>query len=127
LISAFQVDKLLTERIAMNSKKKGPATRRVTFKKADYQKFAKKMDQWSSSLSPEERALLVAVLDKGSASIRKAGDETVQTTMTVGVKMERDFDLGQFIVELLLALEGVTAEVDEDGPSFVDEVSWAKT
>lgn len=111
----------------MDSKKKDPRSRRVTFKKADYEKFAKKLDKWSSSLSPEERALLIAVLDKGSEGIRKAGEGVVHTATTVSVNMERDFDLGQFIVELLLALEGVSAEVSEDGPSFVDEVSWAKT
>jgi hypothetical protein len=127
LIDIFLADTLAYRANIMASKKKAPTTRRITFKKADYQKFAKKMDQWSSSLSPEERALLIAVLDKGSAGIRNSGDATVQTTMTVGVKMERDFDLGQFIVEVLLALEGITAEVDEDGPSFVDEISWAKT
>jgi hypothetical protein len=111
----------------MNSKQKVPGTRRVTFKKGDYEKFAKKLDQWSSSLSPEEQALLIAVLDKGSESIRKADDATVHTATTVSIKMEADFDLGQFIVELLLALEGVSAEVTEDGPSFVDEVTWGRT
>jgi len=111
----------------MNSKQKGSSTRRVTFKKADYEKFAKKLDKWSSSLSPEERALLMAVLDKGSEGIRKAGDGRVHTATTVSIKMESNFDLGQFIVEFLLALEGVSAEVSEDGPSFVDEVTWAKT
>ncbi len=111
----------------MSSKKKESATRRVTFKKADYEKFAKKLDKWGTSLSPEERALLMAVLDKGSEGIRKSGEGTVHTATTVSVKMESDFNLGQFIVELLLALEGVSAEVSEDGPSFVDEVTWAKT
>jgi len=111
----------------MKSKEKDPGTRRVTFKKGDYEKFAKKIDKWSSSLSPEERALLIAVLDKGSASIRKANEATVHTATTVSVKMESDFNLGQFIVELLLAIEGIVAEVSEDGPSFVDEVTWAKT
>jgi hypothetical protein len=65
-------------------------------------------------------------LDKGSIGIRTAGDETVHTTTTVSVEA-REFDLGQFIVELLLALEGVSAEVDEDGPSWVQEIDWAKT
>jgi hypothetical protein len=108
-------------------KNKEAATRRLTFKKADYQKFAKKLDAWSSTLSPEERALLIAVLDKGAVDIRKAGDETIQTTTTVSMTMAREFNLGQFIVKLLLALKGVKAEVTEDGPSFVDEISWAKT
>jgi hypothetical protein len=102
-------------------------TRRVTFKKADYKKFAKKLDEWGSTLSPEERALLIAVLDKGSTGIRKTGDAAVQTATTVSVNMASDFDFGQFIVRLLLALGGISAEVDEDGPSFVQEISWAKT
>jgi hydroxymethylglutaryl-CoA reductase len=83
------------------------------------------MEGWSTSLSPEERALLVAALNKGSQGIRKAGGGTVQTTTSV--KMEADFNLGQFIVELLLALEGVSAEVDEDGPTWVEEIDTGKT
>jgi hypothetical protein len=109
----------------MATKKKHPGTRRVTFKKADFERFAKKMEGWSTSLSPEERALLVAALNKGSQGIRKAGGGTVQTTTSV--KMEADFNLGQFIVELLLALEGVSAEVDEDGPTWVEEIDTGKT
>jgi hypothetical protein len=111
----------------MPPKKRKTPGRRVTFKKADFEKFAKKMEAFSSTLSPEERALLIASLDKVSTSVRKAGSRPVQTATTVSVKMEADFDLGQFIVELLLALEGIEAVVDEDGPSFVDEVTWAKT
>jgi hypothetical protein len=110
----------------MSPKKGKPGTRRVVFKKADYEKFAKKLEKWGSSLSPEERALLIAVLDKGSKGIRTAGDETIHTTTTVSVAA-MEFDLGQFVVELLLALEGVSAEVEEDGPSFVQEISWGKT
>jgi hypothetical protein len=64
----------------MATKKKHPGTRRVTFKKVDFERFAKKMEGWSTSLSPEERALLVAALNKGSQGIRKAGGGTVQTT-----------------------------------------------
>jgi hypothetical protein len=106
--------------------KKKPGTRRVTFKKADFERFAKKMEGWStSSLSPEERALLVAALNKGSQGIRKAGGGTVQTTTSI--KMAEDFNLGQFIVELILALEGVSAEVDEDGPTWVEEIDTGKT
>jgi hypothetical protein len=106
----------------MATKKK---TRRVTFKKADFERFAKKMEGWSTSLPPEERALLVAALNKGSQGIRKAGGGTVQTTTSV--KMAEDFNLGQFIVELILALEGVSAEVDEDGPTWVEEIDTGKT
>jgi len=110
----------------MSSKKEPTGKRRVVFKKGDYQKFAKKLEKWSYSLSPEERALLIAVLDKGSTSIRTSGDDTVHTTTTVSVAA-LEFDLGQFVVEILLALAGIEAEVDEDGPSFVQEISWAKT
>ena len=109
----------------MKSEEKDPGSRRVTFKKSDYEKFAKKLDEWSCSLSPEERALLTAVLDKGSQGIGKAGPGRVHTATTVSVKMESDFDLGQFIVELLLAFEGVTAEVSEDGPSWIQE-GWRR-
>ena len=111
----------------MSSKDKEPGPRRVTFKKADYEKFAKKLDRWGASLSPEERALLIAVVDKGSKVVRTASNATVHTATTVSMEMERDFNLGQFIVEVLLALKGVSAEVDEDGPSFVQEIDWAKT
>ena len=110
----------------MTKKEKHPGTRRVTFTKADFERFAKKMEGWSTSLSPEERALLVAALNKGSQGIRKAGGGTVQTTTSVKMEAE-DFNLGQFIVELLLALEGVSAEVDEDGPTWVEEIDTGKT
>ena len=107
-------------------RRKNSGTRRVTFKKADFERFAKKMEGWStSSLSPEERALLVAALNKGSQGIRKAGGGTVQTTTSI--KMAEDFNLGQFIIELILALEGVSAEVDEDGPTWVEEIDTGKT
>ena len=111
----------------MSPKKKKPGTRRVVFKKADYEKFAEKIEKWSSSLPPEERALLIAVLDKGSNGIRTAGDATVHITTTVSVAAKEEFNLGQFIVELLLALEGVSAEVDEDGPSWIQEITGGKT
>lgn len=112
----------------MESQKKDPGKRRVTFKKDDFEKFAAKLEKFGSTLSPEERGLLLAVLDKGSKTIRTAGDSTVHTTTTISVDMvAREFDLGQFIVELLLALKGVSVEVDEDGPSFVQEIDWAKT
>lgn len=109
----------------MKSKEKKPGTRRVEFKKADYEKFAGKLEKWSSTLSPEERALLIAVLEKGSSSIRTAGDETIHTTTTLSIAA-REFDLGQFLVELLLAIQGISAEVEEDGPSWIQEISWAK-
>ena len=105
-------------------KGKGGKTKRVVFKKSDFEKFAKKLGKFGDSLSPEERALLMVVLDKGGVSARSSGKDPIQTTSTVSVKMEvAEFDLGQFIVELLLALEGISAEVDDDGPSWVEEVT----
>lgn len=107
--------------------KNGSKSRRVTFKKADFENFAKKLENWGSSLPPEERAILMVALNRGSRGIRAAGGGTVHTTTAVSMELASDFNLGQFIVELLLALEGVSAEVDEDGPSWVQEMDWAKT
>jgi hypothetical protein len=98
----------------------------VTFKKADFMKFASKMEEWGKTLPPEEQVLLIAVLDKGSRGIRAAGDDVIQTTTTVSIAAA-EFDLGQFLVELLLALKGITAEVEEDGPSWIEEITVGKT
>ena len=99
-----------------------PGLRSVTFKKADFDRFAAKVQKWGKSLSPEEQALLFTVLEKGSSGIRAAGEGVLQSTPTVRVAAE-EFNLGQLIVEILLALEGVSAEVDEDGPEWVQEIS----
>ncbi|MDM0118029.1 hypothetical protein QTI66_38785 [Variovorax sp. J22R133] len=105
-----------------NEKEKKLGSRRIVFKKPDFEKFARKLAKWGDSLSPKERALLITVLDKGSHGVRAAGDDVVQTTTTIEVEAA-DFNLEQFLVELLLALEGVSAEVDEDGPSWVQEIT----
>lgn len=110
------------KRKAKAKAKSKPKPRRVVFKKADYQKFARKLESFSETLSPEERALLIAVLNKGSRTIRAASDDVVQTAITVGVAA-RNFDLGQFIVKILLALQGIEAVVEEDGPSWVQEIT----
>ena len=108
----------------MPSKKSSSTSRRVVFKKADFKRFADKIEKWGKTLPPEEQALLLAVIDKGSKGIRSAGDRPPHVTTSLNMEAS-DFDLGQFIVELLLALEGISAEVDEDGPSWVQEISWA--
>jgi hypothetical protein len=103
--------------------RKGSKDQRIQFKKADFERFAEKMGSWSESLSPKERALLIAVLDKGSRGIRAGADQTVQTTTTVSRDAE-GFDLGQFIVKLLLAIQGVYAEVDAEGDNaWINEIT----
>src|SRR5215475_3686200 len=79
--------------------------RRITFKKADYEKFSRKVEEWSKTLSPAEHALLLVVLERGSQGIRVAGDQAVHTTVDI---VPLEFDIGQFIVELLLAIQGIS-------------------
>jgi hypothetical protein len=95
----------------------------ITFSKPDFEKFARKMEKFSGSLSPAERALLMVVLDKG-----QRGGKGTTSPVTTTVAMEAsDFDIVQFLVELLLAIEGISAEVDEDGPSWVQEIDVGTT
>lgn len=119
----------------MESEKSTPSkgkhhSHRVVFTKHQYEAFAKKLDKWTAALPPEERAIMIAALDKGFNVVCTAtdkSDKNVYTATPIDLKMAADFNLGQFIVEVLLALEGVSAEVDEDGPSYVQELDWAKT
>jgi hypothetical protein len=112
----------------MVSKKTKPhRSKRVVFTKHQYEAFAKKLNKWTGALPPEERAIMIAALDRGLNVVRRAGDKSEYTATPINLEMTREFNLGQFIVEVLLALEGVSAEVDEDGPSYVQEIDWAKT
>lgn len=96
----------------------------VVFERANYEQFAAKLHKFGKTLSPEERALLMVVLDKGSRSLQKADKDTIHTTSVVSsTTVAREFDLGQFIVELLLAIQGISAVVEEDGPSWIQEVT----
>jgi hypothetical protein len=110
----------------MGSEKKiAKGGRRIRFKKADYQKFARKMEQWSSTLSGPERALLKVVVERGSQGIKAAGGDAVHTTVGITAM---EFDLGQFVVELLLAIQGISAEVDAEGDdAWVQEIDVGRT
>jgi len=105
--------------------KKNVKGRRITFKKADYQKFSQKVEQWSKTLSPQEHALLLVVLERGSQGVRGAGDNAVHTTVNIAAA---EFDIGQFIVELLLAIQGISVEVDAEGEdAWVQEIDVGRT
>ncbi len=96
----------------------------VVFERAAYEQFAAKLHKFGKSLTPEERALLMVVLDKGSRSLQKADKDTLHSTSVVSsTSVAREFDLGQFIVELLLAIQGISAVVEEDGPRWIQEVT----
>jgi hypothetical protein len=106
----------------MTSGKKQIGSRRVTFHKDDFVQFAHKMKAWGKSLTPEEQALLITVIERGSQGILAAGDGVTQKTMALEVA-PAEFNLGQVIVEILLAIEGIVAEVGEDGPSWIQEIT----
>jgi hypothetical protein len=96
----------------------------VVFERANYEQFATKLHKFGKTLTPEERALLMVVLDKGARSVQKADKDTVHSTSVVSsTTVAREFNLGQFIVEILLAIQGISAVVEEDGPSWIQEVT----
>jgi hypothetical protein len=87
----------------MVSKKTKPhRSKRVVFTKHQYEAFAKKLNKWTGALPPEERAIMIAALDRGLNVVRRAGDKSEYTATPINLEMTREFNLGQFIVEVLL-------------------------